>query len=210
MINSRWILTAAHCFKNLDNLNVLAYYGSHNKSIPILTRKIKEVKIHEEFEGTPNFYHDIALLKNELHVQLSNLILPICFPSRFFTFPKYFEVSSWGLTEKGPLFPDILRKAMLIRRSDDYCKSQWIAEVDFKPQYQFCAGTEIQTCSGDSGSTLTGRKYGLYFAEGITSFGLFQCGVSMFPSIYTKVRSYISWVKKNMEGDVFCQPYGAN
>lgn len=62
---------------------------------------------------------------------------------------------------------------------------------------QICAHDpqgKTDTCEGDSGSSLQTLEKKLYFVHGITSFGL-PCG-SSFPSIYTKVASYIPWIEK--------------
>lgn len=58
-------------------------------------------------------------------------------------------------------------------------------------------------CSGDSGGPLMSdansgdsERYVLY---GLVSFGPRRCGLSNFPSVYTRVSSYIEWIVKNME-----------
>lgn len=38
----------------------------------------------------------------------------------------------------------------------------------------------------------------LYIA-GIVSFGPNRCGSKTIPGVYTRVASYISWIKENME-----------
>lgn len=63
---------------------------------------------------------------------------------------------------------------------------------------QMCAGgvTGKDSCIGDSGGSLARRSIGAWVIEGIVSYGR-KCGGDK-PAIYTRIRSYISWIVENM------------
>lgn len=68
---------------------------------------------------------------------------------------------------------------------------------------QLCVQGRVNgdACSGDSGGPLmtdsnSSERYVLY---GLVSFGPRRCGLSNFPSVYTRVSSYMEWIIKNIE-----------
>ena len=66
----------------------------------------------------------------------------------------------------------------------------------FKPDTMVCAGNGIQaTCKGDSGGPLACVKNGRVHLVGLTMMGI--CG-NGFPSIFTRVSSYLPWIKSQM------------
>ena len=54
------------------------------------------------------------------------------------------------------------------------------------------------TCYGDGGGPLVAKRNGIYFLEGITSFGAKKCGQG-YPSVYTSIKYYLPWIKDKME-----------
>lgn len=63
---------------------------------------------------------------------------------------------------------------------------------------QVCAGGDDgkDSCFGDSGGPLMyyDRKYSVWVASGITSWGLGKCGTNGFPGVYTSVARYVPWI----------------
>ena len=85
LVNSQWVLTAAHCFV-LDKLkteNLIVILGEHNEKIAFETKKrkfrVEEVHMHP---GWTNGTNDIGLLKLAEEVQFTDypLIRPVCLP----------------------------------------------------------------------------------------------------------------------------------
>ena len=55
------------------------------------------------------------------------------------------------------------------------------------------------SCEGDSGGPLVFTTVDLtYYQVGIVSFGSNRCGIGK-PSTYTKVTSFLDWIKENLE-----------
>ncbi|KAJ8953061.1 hypothetical protein NQ314_007436 [Rhamnusium bicolor] len=70
--------------------------------------------------------------------------------------------------------------------------------------FSICAlGEGKDSCSGDSGGPLQISKY-LYddirsVQYGVISFGGRVCGSGSFPSLYTRVDSYMKWILDNIK-----------
>ncbi|NXD31101.1 ACRO protein, partial [Spelaeornis formosus] len=85
LINSKWLLTAAHCFVNNTNpINewavVLGATALGQSGPGVEVRRIKRLIIHEKY--IPKLeYNDIALLELDQPVQCSSTIQIACLPS---------------------------------------------------------------------------------------------------------------------------------
>lgn len=65
----------------------------------------------------------------------------------------------------------------------------------------FCAGTMgggNDSCLGDSGSALVIPESYVFFAKGIVSWGMRECGKSGTYGVYTQVSRYLDWISKTM------------
>ena len=51
---------------------------------------------------------------------------------------------------------------------------------------------------GDSGGPLIEKRGGTYFLIGIVSYGV-PCGVKDYPTIYTKVSRYMTWINSKVK-----------
>lgn len=80
---------------------------------------------------------------------------------------------------------------------DSQCQKLWKAQIDVIDS-QFCAGgtTKSNVCQGDSGGPVMTnfRNSDQWYVEGIISFGKSECGGDPFPSVHTRVSSYINWI----------------
>ncbi|XP_055551265.1 serine protease grass-like [Wyeomyia smithii] len=183
LINERYVLTAAHCFKQ-DKRFELEYVrlGEHTISEePDCTRIVESGEVVETFCAPPvenvpfESYiihpeyrtafsgNDIALIRLAKAVTFKSHIQPICLPLtanlKDTLLPRYI-VSGWGLTEQ-IVHSDVLLKAALPRVDGRTCQ-QRINEVDqqklnitISPK-QLCAGgvNLVDSCQGDSGGPL--------------------------------------------------------
>ena len=87
---------------------------------------------------------------------------------------------------------------------NDYCST--VSPSTTKDwSIQLCSGDlsgQRDTCQGDSGSGLyIGRDHFHYTIDGIVSYGE-QCASPMKPGIYTRVSSYVDWIRDHSDFDV--------
>lgn len=77
LINSRWVLTAAHCLpeKRRDPDATLAIIGSADIAKPLKPYQVKRLDkfvLHEGYKGDDRHLDDIALIRLEEEVDLQN------------------------------------------------------------------------------------------------------------------------------------------
>lgn len=203
LISERFVLTAAHCFK--ESYPDIVRLGEHNLNDTSDNQVDFEI---ESFERHPlhkhSFaYHDIALIKLAENVRFSKAIRPAC----LWTGLK-FNVSSviatgYGLLENAGNKSDVLRKVMLDLLDVQECEELYIDRrfKDGIKDGQLCIGSTRggkDTCQGDSGGpiqVITEPKGCTYHVIAVTSTGS-ACGIGRSPSIYTQVASYIDWIEE--------------
>ncbi|KAK0168199.1 hypothetical protein PV327_002024 [Microctonus hyperodae] len=210
LIDSSWVLTAAHCIHNdLFNLPIGALWtavigeweldsGGHGSvRIPI-----EKVILHEKFN---NHLHDIALMKLSRPSPLSKVIRTICLPEAEEKFTSNNCVASgWGRVGPSPSLSTALLEANIPLLNIDICKEAYGNSVPLIDGH-LCAGHtdgSSGSCVGDSGGPLQCRRTdGVWQLAGIISFGS-GCAKPGFPDVYTKVQYYIDWIKNTMNNEI--------
>ncbi|XP_045772725.1 trypsin CFT-1-like [Maniola jurtina] len=99
----------------------------------------------------------------------------------------------WGQKGEGEQLSEQLRQVQIRKVSQSVCRSYHVSRY-ISPN-MLCAGWEgggRGSCWGDHGSPLLHND----IVVGITSFGT-GCGGSGYPSIYTKVSRFTSWISSN-------------
>lgn len=206
IVNERWILTAAHCFKSpghtidIEEVRVLA--GEHdltntNESFPSVERSIAEVILHHYYDSG-SFAYDVALLRLNEPLEFFKPSMPhigpICLPAEDSDLDqpgKTAIATGWGSINARPsaCSSKVLKQVELPIRSN--------AECGIEREIDLCAGYERggpDTCPGDSGGPLQVRASdGLWHLVGITSRGNDKCGTGY--GLYTRVRAVMSWIK---------------
>lgn len=110
-------------------------------------------------------------------------------------------VAGWGRTESYNFSPTKL-KLQIPPVSDYQCIAKFQTIKVALADTQICAGGESgrDSCSGDSGGPLMAtfaNDSGQWYVKGIVSFGN-RCGLNGWPGVYTKVSSYLKWIKQNL------------
>ncbi|XP_041969958.1 CLIP domain-containing serine protease 14D-like [Aricia agestis] len=218
IINSRYILTAAHCVRNriIAGVRIGEYdirYGTDCQGTGdqyaceshIQDMIVEEIIFHESYVKTSKTVaNDIALLRlikpiNFTYRNAAPICLPITASMRNTELSgRQATVAGWGLTENNE-DSSILLKVEVPIWSSSQCSSfynRWNVDTEL------CAGAvNKDSCEGDSGGPLMleSTYKGAYriIQYGIVSRGPQNCG-SNNPGIYTNVTKFMGWILDNI------------
>ncbi|XP_006834047.1 PREDICTED: transmembrane protease serine 4 [Chrysochloris asiatica] len=196
ILDSHWILTAAHCFrKHLDLSSWKVRVGSDKLStFPALP--VAEIFVIELNTTYPK-EKDIALVKLQFPLTFSDTVRPIClpFPDEDLSPATPLWVIGWGFTEQdGGKMSDALLQASVQVIDSTRCNAEDAYQGDVTEK-MMCAGIlegGVDTCQGDSGGPLMYQS-DQWQVVGIVSWG-HGCGGPSTPGVYTKVTSYLNWI----------------
>ncbi|GFY39869.1 chymotrypsin-like elastase family member 2A [Trichonephila inaurata madagascariensis] len=206
LINSQWVVTAAHCFKfNPDPQYYRIHMGMHHKFKKDKGEQIRyAVKIigypdleMDKLRGHFGVRDDIALIKLNAPVTFTDTVKPACLPSLGWDLrpgEKCFA-TGWGET-RGSGFSHVLKQTMQTVLSDKEC--------DFDPKHQICVnhpGYFNSPCHGDSGGPLACKFGDRWYLMGDTSYatqGNFMGGLCAMPwnkVMFSKVSDKVDWIR---------------
>ncbi|XP_063698021.1 CLIP domain-containing serine protease B4-like [Culicoides brevitarsis] len=221
LINSKYVLTAAHCIRSDYTLN-LVRLGEWDTSTthdcdydgcadPVQDISIRQIIIHPEYNKNGSNHHDIALLRLTRPAKLSYFVKPICLPisnelrGKTRDESTNFVVAGWGRTETNFKSNKKLKvdlKGFNQRECAQKYRQRYGSEIN---DSQLCAGGEEgkDSCTGDSGGPLVashndGRGRNFYYLAGLVSYGPSKCGTKGVPGVYTRVSKYIEWIEANI------------
>ncbi|KAL7646386.1 UNVERIFIED_CONTAM: hypothetical protein RMT77_003299 [Armadillidium vulgare] len=224
LINERYIISAAHCFKYYDRKIKKAKYVDLNEVKIILgTNYIDKLVIIgftaiSYLEVTPLYVrfhprynprylqYDISIVKIDGVIdKYSRRIFPLCLPPVRY---KYENVEAfvigWGYTSKSSTSTKSARIADVKVFPNKECEKKW--RSNYKSLIMICAAKKGKdTCTGDSGGPLLIRLSNFQYALiGVTSFGR-KCGDFKHPGIYTRVSRFVPWIRRRTEDATYCK-----
>ncbi|CAG9565316.1 unnamed protein product [Danaus chrysippus] len=187
VLNQHFLLSAAHCFYELDVAQVIAIAGHEDVRKSTVSRLASRVTIHEHFQ-LKTVENDIALVSLNGSLPLGANIKRVVLKKTYPRSPSG-TLAGWGYINDGEgpssQFLKMVKQKVLPRKDCRYLK--------LRPG-MLCAGSKIPTESrparGDSGSGLITKKYQII---GILSYKL-----NSLPAlpVYTNVTYYYDWIKK--------------
>ncbi|XP_036357275.1 MAM and LDL-receptor class A domain-containing protein 2-like isoform X2 [Octopus sinensis] len=195
IINSHYVLTAAHCLIYVDKYDYSIRVGSVKKNQGTKYNVFQSLK-HEQYDSN-NFNNDIGLIYIKSKIKMSANVQPICLPENPAPKDKECYVTGWGMNEKGT-YPTTLHETKVYLLEDSFCK-KYYSRIG---NATFCANHREDnqpTCYVDSGGPLACRDtYGNWVIYGITSFGKSECtGPDSSPAAFTDVSKLVMWIEKN-------------
>jgi secreted trypsin-like serine protease len=219
LIDSRWVLTAAHCVDTYENGKWISIPPEHIEFIldranlsngSYLRRRVVSVLLHEDY-GSSLGDADLALI--ELEEPVKGLRPMRLSPQSYFDFSVIDDDQTilalgWGWTrpleytanQNPPLSPS-LKKVKLLVGSQEQCKETWSNLSAREMCSKSPNNTDIaSTLPGDSGGPLlaqmTQNDFNVFTQVGITSFGN-PYGTNSFAG-FTRVSSYIPWIQSHI------------
>ncbi|KAM7062018.1 acrosin-like [Acridotheres tristis] len=211
LISTQWVLTAAHCFDDYNNISMMyVVIGATQLSQPgpgAAMRSVKQVVLHPYYNPDDMSY-DIALMELDQPVQCSPNIQLACVahPTLKVSELQNCWVAGWGSTAaRSQDSSDRLQEANVKLINVQLCNSSdWYAgEIH---THNLCAGYpegNIDTCQGDSGGPLMcqDNNADFWWVIGITSFGK-GCARARRPGVYTSTQYFYDWIDYNMHTGV--------
>ncbi|XP_018013353.1 chymotrypsin-like elastase family member 2A [Hyalella azteca] len=217
IINSRHVLTAAHCFKKhswspLRFVAVVAGLHSLDDFNDTYVQKAPAAKIilHPEYKFAPHVQNDIAIIRLARDIKITSRATPVCLAAPDTIYDnRESVVTGFGvtaLTNNGkPDLAHVLKKAAVTIVQGWECQAAYLAwQIHVNPESQVCTRGFLQeSCQGDSGGPVVVRgNTGRYEQVGIVSFGI-GCTDDVAPSVNTRVAAYRLWIAaQSKEG--FC------
>ncbi|NWX91984.1 TMPS4 protease, partial [Nothoprocta ornata] len=194
IIDARWILTAAHCFKNNPLVQRWRVKAGSDLLSGSASLDVEKVFLAQTTSAASK-EDDIALVKLRSPLHFSGSSKPICLP--------YFDeelragtalwVTGWGYTQEHGKLSESLQEAEVMLIDNQSCnRAAYHGEVTAR---MLCAGLPqggVDTCQGDSGGPLL-YSHGRWQVVGIVSWGQ-GCGTPSTPGVYTSVRAYLNWI----------------
>lgn len=209
LINSDYVLTAAHCVRKLKKSRIRVIFGDHDQSTTTdgetITRMVSSIVRHRNFDVN-SYNHDVALLRLRKAVPFTKSVRPICLPlATREPSGKVGTVVGWGRLSEGGNLADVVQEVQVPILSLAQCRAS-----KYRPQRitanMICAGKGVEdSCQGDSGGPLLINSDVDDKLEiiGIVSWGV-GCGRPGYPGVYTRVTKYLDWIQKNMRDTCAC------
>ncbi|GAB1292992.1 Coagulation factor VII [Apodemus speciosus] len=219
LLDTRWIVTAAHCFDNIRNWgNITVVLGEHDLSEKEGTEQVRRV-IQVIM---PNKYirgkidHDIALLRLHRPVTFTDYVVPLCLPEKAFSENtlasiRFSKVSGWGqLLDRGATALELMTIEVPRLMTQDCLElAKHSANTPQITENMFCAGYMDGTkdaCKGDSGGPHATHYHGTWYLTGVVSWGE-GCAAIGHIGVYTRVSRYIDWLVRLMDSKLLVGVY---
>uniref|UniRef100_A0A1B0B285 Peptidase S1 domain-containing protein n=1 Tax=Glossina palpalis gambiensis TaxID=67801 RepID=A0A1B0B285_9MUSC len=197
IINKFIVLTAAHCFDDIEPHETKVRLGSTYYSNGGRLVGVKNFTLHYRYKFSIVPIYDIAILKISKPVYQTKTVRYIKLAKKRPRTGARAVVSGWGTTVFGVNGTSAhLRKATVRYIDSKDCASfgRNIYRV-FITETMICAETLDQAaCAGDSGSPLVVKGE----LVGIASWGA-GCGAQNFPDVYTDVVALRYWINNALK-----------
>ena len=195
LINSRWVLTAAHCvygYTNPTRYSVdLGVHDRQNLESWATTRQVEKVIYHESYSSS-QIKNDVALLKLSSPVTYSKEIVPVCVAKGDvdYSHAPTFATGFGSLYSGGGVHRYLMEVEMSIL-SQARCSQKYPSH---QSAIELCAGDNEgkDTCQGDSGGPLVVQHADdqKWYSVGVTSWG-YGCGNG---GVYARTSAFYQWI----------------
>ncbi|KAL1272662.1 hypothetical protein QQF64_028524 [Cirrhinus molitorella] len=200
LINSEWVLTAAHCLPSVTASSLLVYLGKRTQqgvNTYEISRNVISIIVHPSYDPVTSD-NDIALLRLSSAVTFNDYIRPVCLAAQGSVFPAGTSswITGWGDIQSGVGLPapGFLQETMVPVVANDQCNT--LLGSGSVTTNMICAGLMEggkDTCQGDSGGPMVSKQCSVWIQSGVTSWG-YGCADPNSPGVYARVSQYQNWI----------------
>jgi len=201
IINTRWVLTAAHCVRRALAVGSYSVYaGSYQLSDPSLVRfsVVRNVKHPSYVTRHSKPRYDFSLLQLDRAITVGTTMRPACLPTNLGNTYQGAQaiVSGWGFTSEGGSQSLYLKElAVTAQKRKSYHDESII--------YAYSGREGQGVCDGDSGGPLVTKENGRYTLIGVVSFGFGDCASGSWDG-YGRVTAVKPWIDSVTAGTPLC------
>ncbi|XP_068143073.1 serine protease 1 [Drosophila tropicalis] len=198
LIGNTWVLTAAHCTDGVQSVTV--YLGATVRTSPEVTATVSssDIIIHSGWNSA-NLRNDISLIKIP-SVTYTTKIQAVKIPAIASSYSTYAGqtaiASGWGRpSDSASSVSSVLNYVDLDVITNTVCASTYGSSIVVASNICVATPNGKSTCNGDSGGPLVLASNSLQI--GLTSFGASAGCEKGYPAAFTRVTSYLDWIKSN-------------
>ncbi|XP_063050126.1 serine protease 27-like [Engraulis encrasicolus] len=208
LINSQWVLTAAHCFERITTSGLTVYLGRQNQKGPNpneVSRTVSEIIRHSDYNSA-TVDNDIALLHLSSPVNFTDYIQPVCLAATDSTYRAGTNIwiTGWGrikMDEPLPA-PQALQEVKVPVVGTSLCRFRWRYTVIITSNMLCTGRTGKGFCKGDSGGPLVSKVGSVWVQGGVVNFVVsLGCAHTKFPDVSARVSQYQSWITSHIATD---------
>uniref|UniRef100_A0A671S0M4 Peptidase S1 domain-containing protein n=1 Tax=Sinocyclocheilus anshuiensis TaxID=1608454 RepID=A0A671S0M4_9TELE len=205
LINSEWVLTAAHCLPGVSASDLLVYLGKKTQqgvNTYEISRNVISIIVHPSYNSQTSD-NDIALLRLSSSVTFNDYIKPVCLAAQNSAFPSGTSswITGWGYVHLPA--PGILQETMVPVVVNDRCNT--LLGSGSVTSNMMCAGLMEggkDTCQVQQPFQNMLRRLwwsnGEQAVFGVGSVWYHQLGLWLCRSQRTRVSQYQSWITNNI------------
>ncbi|XP_067942013.1 ovochymase-like [Watersipora subatra] len=202
IISERWIATAAHCVDGDSPSTLKITSGEHDKGTSSgreMDHAVEKIIMHEGYDGNgAGFPNDIALVKLQQPMRFDDYRNAICLADEdeVFVGDHNCFITGWGNTQ-GTGDDEVLNELSVNVWEQAECRNVWGST--YVNSGHICVGTgDTGACNGDSGGPLACQKtrdgVTRWILAGATSWGRTGCQTAGYPSVYSRISYFRSWL----------------
>ncbi|XP_050576992.1 chymotrypsin-2-like isoform X2 [Bombus affinis] len=197
VLNENYVITAAHCTVQKSPKEIKVVAGTINLAKGGSEHLVEKIIIHENYAASDSWKNDISLIKVKTPFIKSKVLsfVPLPSPDDVIKANDVATVSGWGRLWQGGPTTVFLQRVNILIADQEYCRVMYSKQHQNVYDSHLCAydpSAQKGSCHGDSGGPLTvsGKIVGIVsWSQG--------CGLSNYPTVYTRVPSYIDWIQAN-------------
>ncbi|CAJ0944155.1 unnamed protein product [Ranitomeya imitator] len=197
LINSLWVVTAAHCGVTTSHRVILGEFDRSSSAEPIQTMTVSKVFRHPSYNSV-SISNDITLIKLASAASLDSRVSPVCVAATadVFNGGERCVTTGWGyVNAASQVTPSKLQQVSLPLLTTSDCQRYWGSNIQ---STMICAGASgASSCMGDSGGPLVCQRSGAWTLAGIVSWGSSSCSTST-PAVYARVTVLRAWMDQTV------------